>query len=138
MATGVLADSGCKAMLQDIIAAANVAGMVAHLYTGNIVPANTDVLGTYTPSEATFVGYAAQAITAWSGVGVAAHVASSSANEVTFTITAGAQNVFGVFFTDPGGTVLFGAVRDPAAPVALNVAGTNNYAVDTTLTLQSM
>lgn len=134
MANGIIADYGATEALTAIINRSSYSAGKTKLYKNNVTPADADVVGTYT--ESTFTGYAAVTNGAWGTVTITAHVAQSIAATVTFTLTAGSENVYGMFMTDSGGTNLVGACRDPNAPVGLNTT-INTYQVTVTLQLQS-
>jgi hypothetical protein len=132
-ATGIVMDDGCKNALADLLGSGTVwNGAKLRLFSNNVTPANTDVIGTYT--EATFAGYASGALT-WGTVSVSAHVASSVATTVTFSLSSGSQNIYGPYITNAAGTILLAAARDANAPVALNTT-TNTYQVTVTLSLK--
>ena len=114
---GVVQDDWIKTSLGDNVSGALV-GVKVHLFSNNVTPTNADSLATYT--EANFTGYAAATASGWSAAGLTGHVASTTANPVTFTLTAGSQNVYGYYLTDSTSGKLYAAERDPNAPVALN------------------
>lgn len=98
------------------------------LFTNNITPANSDVLGTYT--EATFAGYAAQVATGWTAPLVSGLVAQTTGNNLVFNNTSGAnQTIYGVFVTDNPGvaTKLYFAERDVNAPIVIPNGGSYIY-----------
>lgn len=137
-ATGIIGDDLLAPLLDQLLGTTtSPVTVTARLFTNNITPAVGDVIGNYT--EATFTGYAPVSLTGWSAASVASHIGSTTASNATFTITAGTQNIYGVYFTEPGGspTKLYGAVRDPSAPVALDAANTNTYIISPSLTDQS-
>jgi hypothetical protein len=132
---GTVSDDGIKNFLTDLIAGATFGALRVRLFSNNYTPDNAMVIGSFT--ECTFAGYAAVAPAGWTVPVVAAHLATSQANPVTFTITAGTQNVYGYYVTNVAGTVVYFAERDPAAPVVLAAAGTNSYQVTPTYTEKS-
>lgn len=135
MANGIVMDQGLADYLSDLIAGGNFSTQKCRLYQNNHVPANTDVIGNYT--ESTFTGYAAVTVAGWSAPVVAGHVGSTVASTITFTLTAGTQNVYGAYLTNAGNTRLYAAQVDPNAPVVLNTTVTV-YQVTITFTDQSL
>lgn len=135
MATGIVGDDALVDWTSDLIVGAHFTAMVVRIFTNNHTPAVTDTVVSY--NEATFSGYAAQTVAGWSAPTVTSHVGSTTSATNDFTITSGTQVVYGVFYTDPGGTKFYGAVLDPNAPVTLAITGTTDYLVTTTLTDQS-
>ena len=134
MSNGIISDYGVQKGLDALDTATPWSTAKVRLFTNNHTPTDSDTVANYT--EATFSGYAAVTIGAFPASAVAAHVASSSPPTITFTLTAGTQNIYGVYITDAAGTNLLGAVLDPNAPVTLNTT-TNTYQVTLTLSLQS-
>jgi hypothetical protein len=108
-------------------------GYTLHLYTNNYTPVTTSVIGNFT--EATFTGYAPVALSGWTSPGVTAHVASTTANPITFVATGAYQSIYGWYVTDGAGDYVCGG-RDPAAPVVMS-ATVNSYQVTLSLTAQS-
>lgn len=130
---GVFEDDGIRVAL-DNVTAGELATAKLRLYSNNLTPTNAQVIGDFT--EATFTGYAAVTLSGWTAASVAAHVASSTANPVTFTLTAGTQSIYGWYITNAAGTVLYAAGRDAAAPVAMSLT-VNNYQVTVTVSAAS-
>lgn len=108
-------------------------GYTLHLYTNNITPTTSSVVGDFT--EAAFTGYAAVALAGWTASAVAAHVASTTANPITFTASGAYQSIYGWYVTDGAGDYVCGG-RDAAAPVVMS-ATVNSYQVTLSLTTQS-
>lgn len=133
MASAVM-DQGIAAMLSDIRAAPDFAGLKLRLYQNPHIPSTADNLAAYV--EASFPGYAPVTLGGWSAVAVAGHVASTTAATATFTLTGGTQQIYGAYITDAGGTVLWAAASDPNAPITLSTT-VNAYQVTVTFTLQS-
>jgi hypothetical protein len=117
----IVQDKGCQNFLDTLT---NQGGVVkldavkARLYTNNHTPVHTDVIGAFT--EATFGGYAAQAMSGWGASTISASVASSTAANVTFNNTSGAaQTIYGYYVTDSGATVCYFAEIFTAGPLSL-------------------
>jgi hypothetical protein len=106
------------------------------LFTNNYTPAAGDTLANYT--EATFPGYARQAVSNWIPSTVAASVATSNADQKQFqrNATGTGQAVYGYFVLDGAGALLF-AERDPAAPITLTNQG-DTYLITPKFTYQSL
>jgi len=97
---------------------ADLDGCICHLYTNNVTPAASDVLGTYT--EAAWTGYASQAMSLWPAAAIVSNKGSSNHPAIFFTNgSAGSVNTYGYYVTDSGGTLLLFAERFAAAPVAI-------------------
>jgi hypothetical protein len=82
--------------------------------------------------EASFPGYAAVTLAGWTAASVAAHIASSTANPITFTLTAGTASIGGWYVTDSGGTVLQLGGNDVNDPVGMSTT-VNTYQVTVTV-----
>jgi hypothetical protein len=108
-------------------------GYTLHLYTNNVTPDDTFTVGSFT--EATFLGYASVALAGWTVPTVAAHLASTTANPITFTATGAYQSIYGWYVTDGAGDYVCGG-RDAAAPVVMS-ATVNTYQVTFSLTAAS-
>lgn len=135
-ATGIIGDDLLAPLLDQLLGTTtSPVTITARLFTNNITPSVSDTLANYT--EATFAGYASVNLAGWSAAAVASHIGSTTAGNASFTITSGTQNIYGVYFTDPGNTKFYGAVRDPSAPVTLDAANTNTYIISPSLTDQS-
>lgn len=134
MANGIISDYGVQKGLDALTQNTPFSTSKVRLYSNNRTPSDSDVIGDYT--EATFSGYSAVTLPAVPNSTVTAHVASASPSTVTFTLTSGSQNIYGVYLTDSGNTNLLGAVRDPNAPVAMNTT-VNTYQVTLTFSLAS-
>jgi hypothetical protein len=94
-----------------------------HLFQNNYTPVDTTVVGDLT--EATFDGYAANALAGWSAA--ALDVNNKAATEAplsTFTKTAGAttNTIYGVYCLDVDGDLAY-AERNPAGGVLINTTG---------------
>lgn len=100
-----------------------------HLYQNPHVPALTDILANYT--ESTFAGYAVWAIATgdWSASGpdITGDNAFSQVAPHPFTLTAGAQAVYGFFITTNDDLQLLAAWQDGNAPVNLSLVGFASY-----------
>lgn len=98
------------------------------LFKNDIVPADADTVTSYT--EATFPGYAAQVVNAFSVASTVGGVAQITHAALTFLRGSGGSGdtIYGYYLTDAAGTTLYYSERDPAAPVNMSVAG-NSYAV---------
>lgn len=108
-------------------------GYTLRLFTNNITPNTSNVVGDFT--EATFTGYGATALAGWTAAAVVAHVAGTTANPITFTATGAYQSIYGWYVTDGAGDYVCGG-RDAAAPVVMS-ATVNTYQVTLSLTAQS-
>lgn len=108
-------------------------GYTLRLFTNNYTPVTTSVVGNFT--EATFTSYAAVALSGWTAAAVTAHVASTTANPITFTASGAYQSIYGWYVTDGAGDYVCGG-RDAAAPVVMS-ATVNSYQVTLSLTTQS-
>jgi hypothetical protein len=121
--------AGCKDFLTDFITdRLGSANYVFRLFTNNITPASGDVIGSYT--EAAFAGYVpvSGAGITWSAPTVSGLVANTNGTNITFNNTSvSTQTVYGVFVTDPSGTILYFAERDPGAPINIPAAGNYIY-----------
>lgn len=125
----VWADQGVHDAAEAIRQTAPFPTLKVHLFTNNVNPSNATVLADFT--EATFAGYVAQSLTTPNPAVDAAHISTVTAVSVSFTITAGAQNIYGWYVTNSANTRLMWSQRDAAAPVAMDAAGINVF----TLTL---
>lgn len=105
--------------------AGHLGAATLHLFQHGPTITNATLIGALT--EATFTGYAAVALAGWTGAAVTAHVASSTANPVTFTLTAGSQSIGGWYVKDAGGNLML-AGNDVNDPVSLNTT-VNTYQV---------
>jgi hypothetical protein len=128
---GVWSDLGVAAKNDATTGRHAFPSMKLRLYSNNLTPDNTKVVGDFT--EATFAGYAAVSLNFSADAVVTAHVANDSADAVTFTITAGTQNIYGWYVTNAAGTVLYFSQRDANAPVGMSSAGLNTYTITVTL-----
>jgi len=122
-------DSGISHNI-DNFTAGELSNAKLHLFQHGPTITNATTLGALT--EATFTGYAAVVMSGWTGATVSSHVASSTANPVTFTLTAGSQAIGGWYITDNASSVLLAAGNDPADPVTLNTTVTT-YQVTVTV-----
>jgi hypothetical protein len=129
-----IVDGGISKMLDKLLTAYGNT-LVLKLFKSNTTPAAGDTAATYT--EADFPGYAASNCTNWTASTVASSVATSSADQKTFSrsSTGTAQNIYGYFVLDSGGNLLF-AERDPSAPIPLTNSG-DAYLVTPKFTYQS-
>jgi hypothetical protein len=114
-------DGGLTKILDKLMTAYG-STLTIKLFKSNTTPAAGDTAGTYT--EADFPGYASQTITTWGAATIASSVATSTAEQKTFTrsSTGTVQNIYGYFVLDSGGNLLW-AERDPSAPIALTNSG---------------
>ena len=117
----IVYDSGKKFLLDYLtgVGGANLVGMLAKLYTNNIVPAHGDLLAAYT--LASLAGYSNQALSGWvaSTLDATFHAFSTSA-QLSFGNTSGSpQSVYGYIVTDSGGTNLIYGERFSGAPVSI-------------------
>jgi hypothetical protein len=126
-------DDGIQDCLDALTGTTPISTALLRLFSNNVTPDNTTTLGGLT--EATFTGYAAVTLSGWSAASLAAHVASSTANPITFTLTAGSQNIYGWYVTSADGELIC-AGRDVAAPVAMSLT-VNTYQVTLTISLAS-
>jgi hypothetical protein len=131
---GIFFDSGEKKLLDKVIGAET---FTVHLYVNDHTPVNTD--GTMAFTEATWMGYAPQALSGFTASTTnSAGKAQSTANQLTFTIGAnlpGPQNVYGWYLTDQDG-ILLGAERFANAPLIMQASG-DNIKLTVTLTMSS-
>lgn len=133
--TGPIHDAALQDWLNALIATSPFATMRIHIFVNNIVPSDSDTLGMYT--ECTMTGYVAQSVTGWSAASLTGHVGSTSSAQNTFNFSGSFQPIYGVYYTDSTNTKLYGAVRDPNAPVSIN-STVSQYLVTTTVTDQSL
>jgi len=110
----VLADVGADALLNIIFNNVRAAGgndFTLKLFTTNITPADTDTAATYSGSEASGGGYAAQTLTNGSWTITAANDPSDAVHpQVTFTFTGpltGNATIYGYWVEDADGTLLW-------------------------------
>ncbi len=119
---------GLQNFLNDLITADLNNNLKFRLFTNNIVPANGDVLGTYT--EAAWAGYAAATATGWTFPLVSGLTAQTTGTNLVFLNTSGVnQTLYGVFVTDNPGvpTKLYFAERDLNAPIVIPNGGSYIY-----------
>lgn len=95
--------------------------LVMGLFVINHVPAATDVIGDYTPIEASWTGYARQSVTGFvipviDGTG---HSVTNAPSVVFSNSSGSAVTVYGYFMMDPTATTLLWAELDPASPVTV-------------------
>jgi hypothetical protein len=126
-------DSGIQYDITNFTTGA-LANAKLHLFQHGPTISNATVLSALT--EATFAGYAAVAMSGWSASTVTDHVASSTANPCTFTLTSGSQAIGGWYVTDSTSTYLLCAGNDPNDPVNLNTT-VNTYQVTVTVSAAS-
>jgi hypothetical protein len=124
-------DEGSLATLDAETGHAAHPAMTLRLFTNNVVVDGTQDHTSFT--EATFTGYAPIVMPDPGASGIAAHVAAIAYAEQSFTITAGAQNVYGWYMTNAAGTKAYWAQTDAGAPVAMAAAGLNNLRYTLTL-----
>ena len=134
-------DGGASLALQIITEGTPSLGATTiRLFTAPTAVSHSTLLSAFT--EATFTGYAAQALTptSWPAPTVASHVASSAyPTGLTYTCTvAGAtQQIYGWFATDAGKTTLYMCALFAAGPYPITNPG-DSVTVDPTLTAQSL
>jgi hypothetical protein len=121
-------DNGIKDNVNDATAG-HLSAATLHLFQHGPTITNATLIGALT--EATFTGYSSVALAGWTGASVAAHVASSTANPITFTLTAGSQSIGGWYVLDAGGNLML-AGNDVNDPVTLNTT-VNTYQVTLTV-----
>lgn len=122
-------------LLQYLVTTINSDGLKVRLFKNDVTPDDNTVIGDLT--EADFEGYAAGDLANLTTPGVVAAQAQTQGDSVTFTMgTPGTtNNIYGHYITDSAGTVLYGVVRDPSAPIAMDTAG-KEYTVFPVLTLR--
>jgi len=119
----VLADVGADEFLGIIFNDTRTGtGFVVRLYTNNLTPADTDVVGSYT--EASGGGYAAKTLdkASWT-INTGNDPSDATYAQQTFTFTgalAGSATVYGYYVTDTTGAILLWAERFPAALTPAN------------------
>jgi hypothetical protein len=121
-------DNGIKDNITDAIAG-HLAAATLHLFVTGPTITNATLIGALT--EASFAGYSAVALAGWTAASVALHVASSTANPVVFTLSAGSQSIGGWYVKDAGGNLML-AGNDINDPVTLNTT-INTYQVTLTV-----
>ncbi len=88
------------------------------LYKANITPAHGDVIGTYTPNEADFSGYAS-AVPAWSAVTIASNRAQSTGSPISWTKNGGTGNtIYGYYLQRSTGSLV--GARKFASAIDMN------------------
>jgi hypothetical protein len=94
-----------------------------HLYVSDITPAEDDVVGDYTPNEASDSYYTAATLTgtSWTVATVTGTSSATYAQQV-FSFS-GTANVYGYYVTDNADTNLLWAERFDAAPFLLPGGG---------------
>jgi hypothetical protein len=111
--------------LSDRLATSNY---VVRLYVNDVTPDPTTKLANFV--EASFAGYLAVPgnVVHWSPVFFAGDIAQCNALPIAFTNASPFdQVVYGVFVTNPFGTRLYYAERDPAVPVTIPAGSTYQY-----------
>ncbi len=121
-------DDGIKDNVNDATAG-HLSAATLHLFQHGPTYTNATTLGALT--EATFTGYSSVALAGWTTAGVTAHVASSVANPITFTLTAGTQSIGGWYVKDAGGNLMMGG-NDVNDPIVLSTT-VNTYQVTLTV-----
>ncbi len=104
------------------------AAYVYRLFVNNVTPNFSQVIGSYV--EAAFAGYAPVAgnTLVWPAATSVSHIAQSTAAAILFNNSSGGpQTVFGVYVTNPAGTRLYYAERDPSAPISIPVGVPYSY-----------
>lgn len=97
--------------------------LTARLFQNNITPDEDTVLGDFTESD--YAGYAAQVLTGWTSIGYDVDFRDViQAALLNWEITSGTQDVYGLYVTNAGNTVLWWCERRAAGPIALD-ASTN-------------
>lgn len=132
--SGVFSDDGIKDALAGLHSSTDYTGAKLHLLKGAVTFDNTLTAATCNAQEADFTGYSAQSVGAWSAPTVTSHVASSFPGLISFTITAGNQDIYGWYLTDAAGTKLLQAQADPDPSGHVNISSTgiNVYSVQLT------
>lgn len=94
-----------------------------HLYTSNITPAESDVIGDYTPNEASDGSYTPASLTgaSWTFSSVGGTTTASYAQQ-SFSFSSSA-NVYGYYVTDNSDTNLLWAERFNVAPFQIPSEG---------------
>jgi hypothetical protein len=122
-------DNSCLNFLTDFIGdRLQTSGYTFRLYTNNVTPTTSTVIGDFT--EATFTGYSSVAgsTVTWSTPALSGHIAQTNGTNIIFNNTSGAGvTVYGVYVTNAAGTKLYFAERDPAAPVTIPAGGSYTY-----------
>ena len=122
-------DDGIRVAVNNLTAG-ELATAKLHLFVHGPTISNATTLGALT--EASFSGYAAVTLSGWTSASVTAHVASSSANPITFTLSSGTASIGGWYVTDSASSLLYAAGNDLADPVAMSVT-VNTYQVTLTV-----
>lgn len=115
----VVVDGGESLALQYLVNKGSPQDLVLCLYTNNVTPAETDVIGTY--NEAAGNGYANITLTgaSWSVSGTT-QIAYA---QQTFTFTGALGNVYGYFYKRATGGELVAAERFSGAPFVISNNG---------------
>lgn len=109
----------------DILRAAfNAGGLLMGLFQNNLTPGDTTVLGDIT--EATFSGYARQALAGFGAATTVSGRASTTGSACSWTRGAGgtSNSIYGYYVLDSTGTKLLWIERDPNGPVSMTAVGT--------------
>ena len=107
--------------------------LILKLYSNNITPSDTDVVGTYT--EATFAGYAAATLAGATWNAAAGGTITYSAQQTfTRTSTGATENIYGYYVVQAVSGTLVYSERDGAAPFAVT---NNNDAIKVTPTISA-
>lgn len=94
------------------------------LFKSNTTITSATVLSDLT--EADFTGYAAQNLSGFPAASVVGSSGSSTGDAKTFTVGSSpstTNSIYGYYITDSGNTKLYGAQRDPGAPISMTLAG---------------
>jgi hypothetical protein len=99
-------------------------GLYLRLYQNDLTPGRFDPASSF--DEADFDGYAPVGFSTWTDAYLnASNQGQTDHDPVVFTQTGVivTNNIYGYYVTDPTGDIIWFAERNPAAPVAMNLAG---------------
>ena len=116
-------DVGEVEMLSRILNYSATGNVVLRLFTNNVTPGETNVVGSYT--EMNGMGYAAKTLTgtSWS-IATLSGVTSAAYAEQSFDLTAGSGVVaYGYYVTNVAGSVLLWAERFTDGPYTIPTGG---------------
>lgn len=101
-------------------------GFHLHLYASNIDPTQDDNGTALAAAEATYSGYASQAIGSWTEIGIVAERATWTAPTLLFLVAASpsaGNDIYGYYVTEDGGGNVVWAQKFDGGPFSMNVFG---------------